>query len=180
MEGQDLSFDFINLYSELLGAVLDDSQGRSFSNPPSISLSRFGPMSSTGLELQGLSLMNKRRRVIISSPHQSSLPTFSDIEDSKTRPAGKCSGNIAPAAKKKEKMAPHVKPLRRGQATESHRLAERARREKINERFRRLQSLVPGCDRSMGMAVMLDEIITYIQSLQNQVEAANTYEALKD
>ncbi|CAN6451604.1 unnamed protein product [Victoria cruziana] len=207
MEGQDLSFDFINLYSELLGAVLDDSQGRSLGNPPPISLSRFGPMTSAGLELQGLNLMNKRRRVIIPSPHQSAVPTSADKEDSKnSRPAEKCSGKILPAAavKKKEKMAPHVKPLRRGQATESHRLAERARREKINERFRRLQSLVPGCDKSMGMAVMLDEIITYIQSLQNQVEflcmklesssflqhlnaqvndrntAANIYEALKN
>ncbi|KZV36116.1 BR enhanced expression 1 [Dorcoceras hygrometricum] len=44
------------------------------------------------------------------------------------------------------------------------------RREKINERLRCLQDIVPGCYKSMGMAVMLDETINYVQSLQNQVE----------
>ncbi|XP_010265101.1 PREDICTED: transcription factor bHLH75-like [Nelumbo nucifera] len=63
----------------------------------------------------------------------------------------------------------HVR-ARRGQATDSHSLAERVRREKINDRLRCLQGLVPGCYKTMGMAVMLDEIINYVQSLQNQVE----------
>ncbi|KAH7571140.1 hypothetical protein JRO89_XS05G0258600 [Xanthoceras sorbifolium] len=44
------------------------------------------------------------------------------------------------------------------------------RREKINERLRSLQDLVPGCYKTMGMAVMLDVIINYVQSLQNQIE----------
>ncbi|KAA8542714.1 hypothetical protein F0562_023787 [Nyssa sinensis] len=44
------------------------------------------------------------------------------------------------------------------------------RRGKINEKLRCLQDIVPGCYKSMGMAVMLDEIINYVQSLQNQVE----------
>ncbi|MCL7049072.1 hypothetical protein MKW94_027835 [Papaver nudicaule] len=75
----------------------------------------------------------------------------------------------------------HVR-ARRGQATDSHSLAERVRREKINERLRCIQHLVPGCYKTMGMAVMLDEIIKYVQSLQNQIEflsmkltAASTY-----
>ncbi|MCL7023544.1 hypothetical protein MKW94_000499 [Papaver nudicaule] len=38
----------------------------------------------------------------------------------------------------------HVR-ARRGQATDSHSLAERARREKINARMKLLQELVPGC-----------------------------------
>nr|WIE96180.1 basic helix-loop-helix transcription factor [Loropetalum chinense var. rubrum] len=63
----------------------------------------------------------------------------------------------------------HVR-AKRGQATDSHSLAERVRREKINERFRSLQDLVPGCYKTMGMAVMLDVIIKYVQSLQNQIE----------
>lgn len=33
-----------------------------------------------------------------------------------------------------------------------------------------LQSIVPGCDKVTGKALMLDEIINYVQSLQNQVE----------
>ncbi|KAG0473462.1 hypothetical protein HPP92_015319 [Vanilla planifolia] len=63
----------------------------------------------------------------------------------------------------------HVR-ARRGQATNSHSLAERLRREKISERMKLLQGLVPGCSKLSGKAVMLDEIINYVQSLQRQVE----------
>ncbi|CAL5212382.1 unnamed protein product [Lathyrus oleraceus] len=63
----------------------------------------------------------------------------------------------------------HVR-ARRGQATDSHSLAERVRREKISERMKYLQDLVPGCNKIAGKAGMLDEIINYVQSLQRQVE----------
>ncbi|KAL0911429.1 hypothetical protein M5K25_019569 [Dendrobium thyrsiflorum] len=63
----------------------------------------------------------------------------------------------------------HVR-ARRGQATDSHSLAERARREKISERMKILQDLVPGCNKVIGKAAVLDEIINYIQALQRQVE----------
>ncbi|CAK9177470.1 unnamed protein product [Ilex paraguariensis] len=76
----------------------------------------------------------------------------------------------------------HVR-ARRGQATDSHSLAERVRREKIKEKMKLLQAIVPGCDKMKllqaivpgcdkvtGKAHMLDEIINYVQSLQNQVE----------
>lgn len=63
----------------------------------------------------------------------------------------------------------HVR-ARRGQATDSHSLAERARREKISKKMKCLQDLVPGCNRITGKAGMLDEIINYVQSLQRQVE----------
>ncbi|XP_039014914.1 transcription factor HBI1-like [Hibiscus syriacus] len=63
----------------------------------------------------------------------------------------------------------HVR-ARRGQATDSHSLAERVRREKISERMKYLQDLVPGCNKITGKAGMLDEIINYVQSLQRQVE----------
>ncbi|KAG1334772.1 transcription factor bHLH75 [Cocos nucifera] len=76
-------------------------------------------------------------------------------------------GNSKEVEKPKEVV--HVR-ARRGQATDSHSLAERVRRERINEKMRCLQDLVPGCYKAMGMAGMLDEIINYVQSLQNQVE----------
>ncbi|KAI5059410.1 hypothetical protein GOP47_0025729 [Adiantum capillus-veneris] len=63
----------------------------------------------------------------------------------------------------------HVR-ARRGQATDSHSLAERVRREKISERMKYLQDLVPSCIKVTGKAMMLDEIINYVQSLQRQVE----------
>ncbi|CAN1321204.1 Transcription factor BHLH094 [Linum perenne] len=44
----------------------------------------------------------------------------------------------------------HVR-ARRGQATDSHSLAERARREKISERMKILQDLVPGCNKFLSM-----------------------------
>ncbi|XP_028080930.1 transcription factor bHLH137-like [Camellia sinensis] len=79
---------------------------------------------------------------------------------------------------KKKKKAPHEPPIggyvhvraKRGQATDSHSLAERVRREKISERMRLLQSLVPGCDKKTGKALILEEIINYVQCLQNQVQ----------
>ncbi|KAI4300738.1 hypothetical protein L6164_034078 [Bauhinia variegata] len=63
----------------------------------------------------------------------------------------------------------HVR-VPRGQATDSHSLAERARREKINARMKLLQELVPGCNKISGTALVLDEIINHVQSLQRQVE----------
>ncbi|XP_022725328.1 transcription factor HBI1-like isoform X2 [Durio zibethinus] len=63
----------------------------------------------------------------------------------------------------------HVR-ARRGQATDRHSLAERVRREKISERMKYLQDLVPGCNKITGKAGMLDEITSYVQSLQQQVE----------
>ncbi|KAH0466629.1 hypothetical protein IEQ34_003867 [Dendrobium chrysotoxum] len=63
----------------------------------------------------------------------------------------------------------HVR-ARRGQATDSHSLAERARRERISKRMKILQDLVPGCEKVTGKALVLDQIINYVESLKNQVE----------
>ncbi|KAL3840510.1 hypothetical protein ACJIZ3_025101 [Penstemon smallii] len=90
--------------------------------------------------------------------------------NSRSKPTGKqvndnSNGNAEPS---KENYI-HMR-AKRGQATNSHSLAERVRREKISERMRLLQELVPGCNKITGKAVMLDEIINYVQSLQQQVE----------
>ncbi|CAK9272979.1 unnamed protein product, partial [Sphagnum jensenii] len=77
--------------------------------------------------------------------------------------------SAAAAASNKKVDYVHVR-ARRGQATDSHSLAERVRREKISERMKYLQELVPGCSKVTGKAVMLDEIINYVQSLRRQVE----------
>lgn len=63
----------------------------------------------------------------------------------------------------------HVR-ARSGHATNRHSVAEKLRREKISERMKLLQDLVPGCNKVTGKTVMLDEIIDYVQSLQRQVE----------
>ncbi|XP_039011657.1 transcription factor bHLH79-like [Hibiscus syriacus] len=81
---------------------------------------------------------------------------------------GKLEQNNKPAESPKQDYI-HVRS-RRGQATDSHSLAERARRDRISERMKILQDLVPGCNKVIGKALVLDEIINYIQSLQQQVE----------
>ncbi|XP_044463844.1 uncharacterized protein LOC123194617 isoform X2 [Mangifera indica] len=58
---------------------------------------------------------------------------------------------------------------RRGQATDPHSIAERLRREKIAERMKNLQELVPNSNK-IGKASMLDEIIDYVKFLQLQVK----------
>nr|GEU71735.1 Myc-type, basic helix-loop-helix (bHLH) domain-containing protein [Tanacetum cinerariifolium] len=63
----------------------------------------------------------------------------------------------------------HVR-ARRGQATDSHSIAERARREKIKRKMLFLQDLVPGCSNMTNKAAILDEIISYVQCLQMEVE----------
>lgn len=60
--------------------------------------------------------------------------------------------------------------VRRGQITNSHSIAERLRRDRISERMKFLQDLVPGCSNVTGKTLVLDEIINYVQSLQQQVE----------
>ncbi|RLN28717.1 transcription factor APG-like isoform X2 [Panicum miliaceum] len=56
---------------------------------------------------------------------------------------------------------------KRSRHGEAHNLTEKRRRNKINERFKTLQQLVPGCDK----ASTLDKTIEYMKSLQHHVEA---------
>ncbi|CAD6215031.1 unnamed protein product [Miscanthus lutarioriparius] len=101
-----------------------------------------------------------------SSNNNGSLRTEAETD---SRNAGKAVSKSLPAAEPPKQDYIHVR-ARRGQATDSHSLAERARREKISERMKVLQDLGPGCNKVIGKASVLDEIINYIQSLQCQVE----------
>ncbi|MQM15294.1 hypothetical protein Taro_048236 [Colocasia esculenta] len=58
---------------------------------------------------------------------------------------------------------------KRGQATNPHSIAERLRRERIAERMRALQELVPKCNKT-DRAAMLDEIVDYVKFLRLQVK----------
>nr|WIE96126.1 basic helix-loop-helix transcription factor [Loropetalum chinense var. rubrum] len=91
--------------------------------------------------------------------------------EKKVKGSIKKSKNVANESSEDAEKLPYVHVrARRGQATDSHSLAERARREKINARMKLLQELVPGCNRISGTALVLDEIINHVQSLQRQVE----------
>ncbi|KAF4358098.1 hypothetical protein F8388_009381 [Cannabis sativa] len=75
-------------------------------------------------------------------------------------------------------MRPRVR-ARRGQATDPHSIAERLRRERIAERIRALQELVPSVNKAVpsgriknmtDRAAMLDEIVDYVKFLRLQVK----------
>ncbi|CAH2051175.1 unnamed protein product [Thlaspi arvense] len=58
---------------------------------------------------------------------------------------------------------------KRCRAAEVHNLSERKRRDRINERMKALQELIPRCNKS-DKASMLDEAIEYMKSLQLQIQ----------
>ncbi|GER29724.1 basic helix-loop-helix (bHLH) DNA-bindingsuperfamily protein [Striga asiatica] len=76
--------------------------------------------------------------------------------------------NTAPAAPHPPAVRPRVR-ARRGQATDPHSIAERLRRERIAERIRALQELVPSVNKT-DRAAMLDEIVDYVKFLRLQVK----------
>ncbi|XP_019461817.1 PREDICTED: transcription factor PIF1-like isoform X1 [Lupinus angustifolius] len=72
----------------------------------------------------------------------------------------------SPEAKKQVRGSTSTKKSR---AAEVHNLSERRRRDRINEKMRALQELIPRCNKS-DKASMLDEAIEYLKSLQLQVQ----------
>lgn len=131
-------------------------------NPPQV------PVVSHGEAYSGT---NKRKaeETAENSSLSSSPMSNNGIPQKNNSSRGKRAKNTEKKTGEKSEEVVHVR-ARRGQATDSHSVAERVRRGKINERLKCLQDIVPGCYKTMGMAVMLDEIINYVQSLQNQVE----------
>ncbi|RDX80585.1 Transcription factor PIF1 [Mucuna pruriens] len=72
----------------------------------------------------------------------------------------------SPEAKKQARGSASTK---RSRAAEVHNLSERRRRDRINEKMKALQELIPRCNKS-DKASMLDEAIEYLKSLQLQVQ----------
>ncbi|KAJ4734221.1 basic helix-loop-helix (bHLH) DNA-binding superfamily protein [Rhynchospora pubera] len=75
---------------------------------------------------------------------------------------------LAPTPPQPPAPRPKVR-ARRGQATDPHSIAERLRRERIAERMRALQELVPNTNKT-DRAAMLDEILDYVKFLKLQVK----------
>lgn len=81
-------------------------------------------------------------------------------------------GGGAPASMATTLQPPSIRPrvrARRGQATDPHSIAERLRRERIAERMKALQELVPSINKT-DRAAMLDEIVDYVKFLRLQVK----------
>ncbi|KAL9318467.1 hypothetical protein ACSQ67_014984 [Phaseolus vulgaris] len=93
-----------------------------------------------------------------------------DVVD--TRPKNVFHGQPMPTTVPIAPHPPAVRPrvrARRGQATDPHSIAERLRRERIAERIRALQELVPSVNKT-DRAAMLDEIVDYVKFLRLQVK----------
>uniref|UniRef100_J3M3T6 BHLH domain-containing protein n=1 Tax=Oryza brachyantha TaxID=4533 RepID=J3M3T6_ORYBR len=58
---------------------------------------------------------------------------------------------------------------KRSRTAEVHNLSERRRRDRINEKMRALQELIPNCNK-IDKASMLEEAIEYLKTLQLQVQ----------
>ncbi|CAA3003231.1 transcription factor UNE12 [Olea europaea subsp. europaea] len=97
-----------------------------------------------------------------------------DVVDSRASSAvrpgfhGQPMPGTAPLVQHPPASRPRVR-ARRGQATDPHSIAERLRRERIAERIRALQELVPNVNKS-DRAVMIDEIVEYVKFLRLQVK----------
>ncbi|URE32859.1 bHLH transcription factor PTF1 [Musa troglodytarum] len=100
------------------------------------------------------SLLSERHNA---SHHQISTSSGAQSQAVLANASG-CNGAAKPRAR-----------ARRGQATDPHSIAERLRREKIAERMKNLQELVPSSNKT-DKASMLDEIIEYVKFLQLQVK----------
>ncbi|XP_065875824.1 transcription factor bHLH62 [Euphorbia lathyris] len=150
--------------------LMDRSELGNSSSPEESSVSEQTPNESNS---------RKRKSVSKGKSKETQLPKEAETDDSNAK---RCKGNEKATVKAEDEQNKvnskppeppkdyiHVR-ARRGQATDSHSLAERVRREKISERMKLLQDLVPGCNKVTGKALMLDEIINYVQSLQRQVE----------
>ncbi|CAA2996774.1 transcription factor UNE12 [Olea europaea subsp. europaea] len=97
-----------------------------------------------------------------------------DIVDPRASPSIKAGFHGSPMSTRVPSMPnpPVIRPrvrARRGQATDPHSIAERLRRERIAERVRALQELVPGVNKT-DRAVMVDEIVDYVKFLRLQVK----------
>ncbi|QCD98381.1 phytochrome-interacting factor 3 [Vigna unguiculata] len=68
----------------------------------------------------------------------------------------------------KEVPAPRIR-AKRHRSAEVHNLSERRRRDRINEKMRALQELIPNCNKA-DKASMLDEAIEYLKTLQLQLQ----------
>ncbi|KAG2545228.1 transcription factor UNE12-like [Panicum virgatum] len=98
----------------------------------------------------------------VQPPHLRPSPPTQVFHAQQPKQGGAAVGPQPPAPRPKVRA-------RRGQATDPHSIAERLRRERIAERMRALQELVPNTNKT-DRAAMLDEILDYVKFLRLQVK----------
>ncbi|KAJ1293202.1 hypothetical protein BS78_01G050200 [Paspalum vaginatum] len=98
----------------------------------------------------------------VQAPHLRPSPPTQVFHAQQPKQCGVAVGPQPPAPRPKVRA-------RRGQATDPHSIAERLRRERIAERMKALQELVPNTNKT-DRAAMLDEILDYVKFLRLQVK----------
>ncbi|KAJ1261539.1 hypothetical protein BS78_09G037200 [Paspalum vaginatum] len=73
------------------------------------------------------------------------------------------------ATRRSAAAAAAARSSKRSRTAEGHNLSERRRRDRINEKMRALQELIPNCNK-IDKASMLEEAIEYLKTLQLQVQ----------
>ncbi|XP_031113264.1 transcription factor UNE12 [Ipomoea triloba] len=130
-----------------------------------------GPFHGTGAAPFPLGLSLEQGRGEFMKMDESSASMKMDIRASSSMKPG-FHGQLMPSSVPAMPHPPAIRPrvrARRGQATDPHSIAERLRRERIAERIRALQDLVPSVNKT-DRAVMLDEIVDYVKFLRLQVK----------
>ncbi|URE47024.1 transcription factor BEE [Musa troglodytarum] len=164
---EDSGLELTRKFPELEGPAMENSSLELMCHPQQNCLSHQPEFSMPSVDNLLSSLVTPVSHAMVSAGQQSHGDKKMKVAAEPSYEIRKRGRSLQRASKPKEVV--HVR-ARRGEATDSHSLAERVRREKINGKMRFLRDLVPGCRKAMGMAGMLDEIINYVRSLQNQVE----------
>ncbi|XP_042483727.1 transcription factor LRL1-like isoform X2 [Macadamia integrifolia] len=157
LQGLGLQEEFVDTDNSFLGSkYLGDDKILKMENLPA-------PVSINGQdELHNDHLASFVTGSLITMPvtdgFQSQLEMLKGPPSQSATTVGGCNGAVKPRVR-----------ARRGQATDPHSIAERLRREKIAERMKNLQELVPNSNKA-DKASMLDEIIEYVKFLQLQVK----------
>ncbi|KAK8444561.1 hypothetical protein SEVIR_9G159000v4 [Setaria viridis] len=99
----------------------------------------------------------------------SALPSAMGSANANASGRGNEDAESESAAMLARKLPQKLTTARRSRAAEVHNLSERRRRDRINEKMRALQELIPHCNKT-DKASMLDEAIEYLKSLQLQVQ----------
>ncbi|XP_026440373.1 uncharacterized protein LOC113339289 isoform X2 [Papaver somniferum] len=154
--------------------VETDANGFGIGDDKNLNVRNFNSLTSAQEELNGLPFFVPNNQIPVARTHsQMQLPQLSEgnptahytdqnpvsqLPHSSVTPGGGCNGDTKSRTR-----------ARRGHATDPHSIAERLRREKIADRMKNLQELVPNASRA-DKSSMLDEIIEYVKFLQLQVK----------
>nr|CAA8287606.1 Unknown [Brassica napus]CAA8392218.1 Unknown [Brassica napus]CAA8403875.1 Unknown [Brassica napus] len=108
----------------------------------------------------------------IAGPSSSVVSSKTETETFQIQPATET--EAADERKRKEREEPAEETggstsRKRSRAAETHNISERRRREKINEKMKALQELIPRCNKT-DKASMLEDAIEYVKSLQMQIQ----------